>query len=49
MKLKTYTQVDPKFIFEETKFKVLHYIQLDLIRPGLKKYQTSMFKSLAID
>ena len=32
MELKTYTPVSPKFVFEEIEFKVLHYIQHDLIR-----------------
>ena len=47
MKLKTYTPVGPKFVFEKIKFKVLHCIQHDLIcqRPGLSKDQISMFKS----
>ena len=48
MELKTYTPVSPKFIFEKIKFKVLHYIQHDFIcqRPGLSKYQTSLFSLL---
>ena len=51
MELKTYTPVGLKFVFEKIKFKVLHYIQHDLIRqhPGLSKDQISMFKSLAIN
>ena len=51
MELKTYTPVDPKFVFEKIKFKILHYTQHDLIRqrPGLSKDQTSMFKSLVIN
>ena len=32
MKLKKYTPVSLKLVFEEIKFKVLHYIQHDLIR-----------------
>ena len=49
MELKTHTPVDPKFIFQKIKFKVLHYIQHDFIRqrPELSKDQTSMLKSLA--
>ena len=51
MKLKTYTPVSLKFIFEKIKFKVLHYIQHDFIHqcPGLSKDQTSMYKGLAIN
>ena len=51
MKLKTYTSVGLKFVFEKIKFKVLHYIQLNFNRqrPGLSKVQTSMFKSLVIN
>ena len=51
MELITYTQIDPKFVFEKIKFKVSHYIQHDFIRqrPGLSKDQISMFKSLAIN
>ena len=51
MELKTYTPVGPKFIFEKIKFKVLHYLQHDLIRQriGLSKDQISMFKSLVIN
>ena len=39
MKLKTYIPVGPKFVFENIRFKVLHYIQHDFIhkRPGLSK------------
>ena len=51
MELKAYTPVDPKYILEKIKFKVLHYIQHDLIHQclGLSKDQTSMFKSLVIN
>ena len=51
MELKMYTLVDPKFVFEEIKFKVLHYIQHDFIyqRPGHSKGQIRMFKSLVIN
>ena len=51
MKLKTYTPVRPKFVFEKIKFKVLHYIQHDFIRQrlGLSKDQASMFKYLVIN
>ena len=51
MEIKTSTQVDPKFVFEEIKFNVLHYIQNDFIRqhPGLSKDQNSMFKSVIIN
>ena len=51
MELKTFTLVSLKFVFEKTKFKVLHYIQHNFIRqrPGLSKDQISMFKSLAIN
>ena len=51
MELKMHTQVGPKFVFEKIKFKVLHYIQHDLIcqGPGLSKDQISMFKSLVIN
>ena len=51
VELKTFTLVSLKFVFEKTKFKVLHYIQHNFIRqrPGLSKDQISMFKSLAIN
>ena len=51
MKLKTYTTVSPKFVFEKIKFKFLHYIQHDFIRQrqGLSKDQTSLFKSLVVN
>ena len=51
MELKMYTPVNPKFVFEKIKFKVLHYIQRDFIRqrPGLGIDQTSMLKSLVIN
>ena len=51
MELKTYTPVGLKFVFEKTRFKVLHYIQHDFIRqrPGLSKDQISMFKSLTVN
>ena len=51
MELKTYTPLGPKFFFEKIKFKVLHYIQHDLIRqrPWLIKDQTSRFKSFFIN
>ena len=51
MKLKTYTTVSPKFVFEKIKFKVLHYIQHDFIcqRPEFSKDQTNMFKGLVIN
>ena len=47
MQLKMHTSVDPKFVFEKIKFKILHYIQHDLIRqhPRLSKDETSMFQS----
>ena len=32
IELKIYTPVQPNFVFEKIKFKVLHYIQHDLIR-----------------
>ena len=32
MECKTYTLIGPIFIFQKTKFNVLHYIQHDLIR-----------------
>ena len=50
MKLKTYTPVGSKFVFEKIKFKVLHYIQYDFIRQrlGLSKDQTIMLKGLLI-
>ena len=49
--LKTHIPVGLKFVFEKIKFKVLHYIQPDLVRqrPGLSKDQISMFQSLAIN
>ena len=31
MELKTYTPVGPKIVFEKIEFKVLHYIQHDLL------------------
>ena len=39
-----------KFVFEKTKFKVLHSIQHGFIRqsPDLSKGQASMFKTLVI-
>ena len=51
MELKTYTPVDPKFVFKKIKFKVLHYIQHDFIRQrlGFNKDQASMFKTFAIN
>ena len=51
MELKTETPVDPKFVFEKIKFKILHYIQHDFIcqRLGLSKDQTSMFKDFVIN
>ena len=51
MEFKTYTPVDPKFFLEKIRFKVLYYIQHDVIRqrPRLSKDQTSMFKSLVIN
>ena len=51
MELKTYTPVGLKFVFEKTKFKVLHYIQHDFIRqrPRLSKNRINMFKSLVIN
>ena len=51
MDFKMYTPVGPKFIFKKIKFKVLHYIQQDLIcqRPGLSKDEISMFKRLVIN
>ena len=51
MGLKTYTPVNPKFIFEKIKFKVLLYIQHDFIhqRLGLSKDQANKFKSFVID
>ena len=49
--LKIYITVNPKFVFEKIKFKVLHYIQHNSFRqrPGLSKDQTSMFKSLVLN
>ena len=46
MELKTYTPVEPKFVFEKIKFKSLHYIQHDFIcqRLGPSKDQIIMFK-----
>ena len=35
MEVKTYTTVDPKFVYKKIKIKVLHYIQLDFIRQCL--------------
>ena len=35
MARKAYTPVDPKFVFEKIKFKVLHYIQHDFTRQRL--------------
>ena len=51
MELKPYTPVGPKFVFEEIKVKVLHYVQHDFIcqRLGVSKYQASIFKSFAIN
>ena len=51
MKLKTYTPAGLKFVFEKTKFKVLHYIQHDFSRqrPGFRKDQISMFRNLVIN
>ena len=51
MARKTYTPVDPKFVFEKIKFKVLHYIQHDFTcqRLGLSKDQASIFKSFIIN
>ena len=52
MELKTQTPVDQKFVFKNIKFKVLHYIQHDLIcqRPGpAPSKDTGMFKSLVIN
>ena len=45
MQLKMCTPVDPKFVFENIKFEVLHYIQHDFIRQRLRlsKDQASMF------
>ena len=50
MKLKTYTPAGLKFLLEKVKFKVSHYVHLNFIgqRQGLKKDQTSIFKSLVI-
>ena len=50
MELKTYTPVSLKLVFEETRFKVLHYIQNDFIcqHPGISKDQTSMLKALLL-
>ena len=47
----TYTSVGLKFVLEKIKFKVLHYIQHNIIRqcPGLIKDQIIMFKSLVIN
>ena len=44
MDLKTYTPIGPKFGFEKIKFKMLHDIQHDFIRPTLSKDQTNIFK-----
>ena len=51
MELGTYTPVDPKFVFEKIKFKVLHHIQHDVVcqRPGLSTDQISILKSLVIN
>ena len=51
MELETYTAVDPKFVFKNIKFKVLHYLQHDFIcqRPMLSKDQISMFQNPAIN
>ena len=37
MELKTWTPIGLKFVFEEIKFKDMHYIQYDFLRqhPGL--------------
>ena len=50
MELKTYTPVGLKFVLEKIKFKVLHYIQHNIIRqrPGLIKDLIIVFKSLVI-
>ena len=39
MELKTYTPVGLKFVFEKIKFKVLHYIQHDLILENEKSFE----------
>ena len=51
MELKTYTPVNPKFVFQIVKFKNLYYIQHDFIlqRLGFTKDQVSMFKFFAIN
>ena len=51
IELKTYTSVDPKFVFEKTKSKVLHYIQHDFIRQrlGFSKDQAGVFKCFVIN
>ena len=50
MKLKTYTPVGLKFVFEKIKFKVLHYIQQDFIRqpPGSVKMKLACSKALLL-
>ena len=51
MELKAYTPVGPKSVLEKIKFKVLHYIQHDLIHQclGFRKDQNSMFKSIVVN
>ena len=48
---KKYTPVGSKLVYEKIKFKVLYYIQHDLIHQclGLNKDQAIMFKSLVIN
>ena len=49
MKLKIYTAVDPKLVFEKVNFKVLNYIQHDFVRHrlGLCKDQANVLKGFA--
>ena len=51
MELTMYTPVGLKFFFKKIKFKVLHYIQHNLIRQrlGLNKYLASMLKTFVIN
>ena len=51
MKLKMYTPVGLKFVLEKIKFKVLYYIQHNLVREraGLSRDQISILKSLVIN
>lgn len=46
MKLKTYTEVGPKVVFGEIKFKIFHYVGHNFVgqRLGYSKNQSSFFK-----